>query len=147
VKALTILSLILATAMLCLATDRKATSGPKGGKLLENSAPRAEFIIEPDNRVTVTFYDEGLKPVPVGGQIVSITAEPRTGKVNLELERRDGAFVSKQPLPKSGVFDEYQILVQIKATAEAKPEIFRIRFDLDVCSKCKLKEYACTCRH
>jgi|SRR5579871_4310022 len=120
--------------------------GPKGGKLLENRASRAEFFIEKDNRITITFYDANLKPVPAGKQVVTVTAEPRAGKVVLELEEKNGALVSRKPLPKSGFFDEYQITVQIRESADAKPETFQIRFDLDVCSKCKHPEYACTCR-
>jgi hypothetical protein len=146
-KTLAIFSVLLGATILCLAADDKPIPGPRGGKLLENSAPHAEFVIENDNRVTVAFYDEKLKSVPIGEQVVVITAEPKSGNVNLKLEKKDGLLVSKEPLPKSRFFDEYEITVQIRNTPEAKPETFKIRFDLDVCGRCKLKEYACTCRH
>ena len=137
----------LLIAGVCQAEDTKSPGvGPKGGKLLDNRAPRPEFFIEKDNRITITFYDANLKPVPAGRQVVTVSAEPRAGKVVLELEEKNGALVSRKPLPKSGFFDEYQITVQIRESADSKAEMFQIRFDLDVCSKCKHPEYACTCR-
>ena len=143
-KSLTLLSALLVAATLCLAAEKKPTPGPKGGKLLENSAPRAEFLIEKDNRVTITFYDDKLKPVPVAAQVIAITAEPASGKVKLELEKKGDVLTSKEPLPKG---DGYNLVVQVKANAEAKPQNFRLKYDLHLCGMCKLKEYACTCDH
>ena len=143
-KSLTLLSTLLVAATLCLAAEKKPTPGPKGGKLLENSAPRAEFFIEKDNRVTITFYDDKLKPVPVAGQVILITAEPASGKVKLDLEKKGDVLTSKEPLPKG---DGYNLVVQVKATADAKPQNFRLKFDLHLCGECKLKEYACICDH
>ncbi len=135
---------LITTAACSLAAEKKTTPGPKGGKLLENSAPRAEFLIAADNHAVVTFYDGQLKPVPATGQIVAVIAEPPSGKMALEMENKAGAFVSKQPLPKG---DGYNIVVQVKATPEAKPQNFRLTFDLNICGECKLKEYACICDH
>ncbi len=122
----------------------KSIAGPKGGKLLDNSAPRAEFLIGADRRVTVGFYDAQLKPVPASGQVIAVTAEPKSGKVALTMEAKDGAFVSKEALPDG---DGYKLIVQVKATAEAAPQNFRLVLDLHECGGCKLKEYACTCDH
>jgi len=143
-KTLAFLSTVLLTATLCLAAEKKITPGPKGGKLLENSSPRAEFFIEKDNRVVVTFYDDKLNPVPVTSQVVAITAEPVSGKVKVELEKKDGTLVSKEPLPKG---EGYSIVVQVQATANAKPQNFRLKLDLHVCGECKRGEYACICGH
>ena len=122
----------------------KPLAGPKGGKLLDNAAPRAEFLIGADNRVTVSFYDAQLKPVPASGQVVAVTAEPKAGKVALTMEAKDGAFVSKEALPAG---EGYPLVLQLKATADATPQNFRLTYDLSNCGGCKLKEYACTCDH
>lgn len=122
----------------------KPLAGPKGGKLLENTAPRAEFVIGADRRVTVSFYDAQLKPVPASGQVVAVSAEPKSGKVTLTMEAKDGAFASKEPLPDG---EGYNLIVQVKATAEATPQNFRLVLDLHECGGCKLKEYACICDH
>lgn len=122
----------------------KPLAGPKGGKLLDNAAPRAEFVIGTDRRVTVNFYDAQLKPVPASGQVVAVTAEPKSGKVPLTMEAKDGAFASKEPLPDG---DGYNLIVQVKANADATPQNFRITYDFHECGGCKLKEYACICDH
>ena len=122
----------------------KQIAGPKGGKLLEGTSPRAEFVIGADRRVTVAFYDDQLKPVAASAQVVAVTAEPKTGKTALSMESKDGAFASKEPLPDG---DSYTIVVQIKTTAEAAPQNFRIPLNLSDCGGCKRKEYACTCDH
>ena len=122
----------------------KPLAGPKGGKLLDNTAPRAEFVIDADRRVTVSFYDAQLKPVPASGQVVAVTAEPKSGKVALTMEAKDGAFVSKEPLPEG---EGYNLIVQVKVAAEAAPQNFRLSMDLSNCGGCKLKEYDCTCDH
>ena len=122
----------------------KPIAGPNGGKLLEGTTPRAEFVIGADRRVTVNFYDAQLKPVPASGQVIAVSAEPKSGKVALTMEAKDGAFVSKEPLPDG---DGYTIVAQLKASAEAAPQNFRVTLDLSHCGGCKLKEYACTCDH
>ncbi len=119
-------------------------AGPQGGKLLANTAPRAEFLIGADRRVTITFYDAQLKPVPASGQVVAVTAEPKSGKVTLTMEAKDGTFVSKEPLPAGA---GHPLVVQVKATADAIPQNFRLTLDLSDCGGCKLKEYACICGH
>ena len=146
VKTISIFFTCLCATICSHAASKNPIAGPNGGKLLENSVARAEFLIAKDNHVIVSFYDENLKPVPVAEQVVSIIAAPKAGKMVLHLEKKNGALISHEPLPKSAFFDEYQITVEVKLTAESKAEMFKLRFDLDVCQKCKLKEYACICR-
>ena len=43
--------------------------------------------------------------------------------------------------------DGYNVVVQFKQTAEAKPHNFRFKLDLHPCGECKRAEYACTCGH
>src|SRR5688572_24475889 len=138
-NSLAVLSLSLVMA---LSAAEKQVDGPKGGRLLENEAPRAEFFVEKDRAVTITFYGKDLKPVPPGEQVVTAIAETKTGKAKLEFEKRGGALVSRTPLPEG---DGYTVVVQIKAKPDAKPQNFRIKYDTSTCGKCKRVEYACTC--
>lgn len=39
----------------------------------------------------------------------------------------------------------YNLVVQLKQSADAKPQNFRIRFDQKTCNKCIRPEYACIC--
>ncbi len=137
--ALTVLTLSLSFAQ---AAEKKVVGGPKGGRLLDTEPARAEFFVEKDRTVSITFYDKDLKPVAAKDQTVSIIAEPKSGKTKLELEKKGDSLVSKTPLPEG---DGYNIVVQSKANADAKPKNFRIPFAAHECGGCKRAEYACTC--
>ncbi len=120
----------------------KVISGPKGGKIVEVEGGHAEFFVQPDKKVSVTFYGEAMNPIPPAGQAVTLIAEAPAGKAKLELEATADAFVTKEPLPEG---DGYRIVLQIRSSADAKPQNFRIDYDTEVCGKCNRAEYACTC--
>jgi hypothetical protein len=138
-------NLLLASfALLAMATAlfAKPIPGPKGGRILTTAAPHAEFFVEKNRTVAVTFYDANLKPVAPGAQVVSAVAEAKGGKVTLAFDKTTTGFVSKQPLPQG---DDYTVVVQIRESAGATPKNHRVLFDESVCGECKRAEYACTC--
>ena len=51
-------------------------------------------------------------------------------------------LVSKTKLPEG---DGYNLVVQFKQTADAKPQNFRFKLETTTCAGCKRAEYACTC--
>lgn len=121
----------------------KVVGGPKGGRILENTEPRAEFFVEKDKTVTITFYDAALKPVPATGQSVAVVADTKDGKKQkLEFEKKGDVLVSKTSLPEG---DGYNVVVQYKASTDAKPQNFRFKYQAHTCGECKRAEYACTC--
>jgi hypothetical protein len=120
----------------------KAT--PKGGRLLEKTEPHAEFVVETNRTVTINFYNHDMKSVAVTTQTVTVHADAKGGKAKLEFERKGDSLVSKTKLPES---DGYNIVVQFKQTADAKPLNLRFKLDLANCGECKRAEYACTCGH
>lgn len=130
---------LLATAA---AFAAKPLAGPKGGKLLTTAAPHAEFFVEKDRTVTVTFYDAALQPLAPGTQVVSAIAEAKSGKVTLAFAPTTAGFVSKTKLPDG---DDYTVVVQIRAAADTKPTNYRVLFHDELCADCKRAEYACTC--
>ena len=75
-------------------------------------------------------------------QSATVIADAKSGKEKLEFEVKGNALVSKTKLP-SG--DGYNLVVQLKQSAEAKPQNFRFTLDMSTCSGCKRAEYACTC--
>jgi hypothetical protein len=141
-----IIQLIIVTVLLLgmnqTQAGEKVTAGAKGGRLLENDSPRAEFFVEKDRTVTLTFYDKDMKPVPVAEQSATAIAETKDGKKKLEFEKKGEVLVSKSPLPEG---NGYNVVLQLKQTAEARPKNFRIPLNLSICSKCHHPEYACTC--
>jgi hypothetical protein len=121
----------------------KIVPGPKGGRLLEvTSGGHAEFYVEKDKKISVTFYDPEMKPVAPGERMVKVIAEAPAGKTTLDFEKAGDALVSSSVLPEG---DGYRIVVQIRPTADAKPQNFRIDYHDETCGECKLAEYACVC--
>lgn len=141
-KLLTLAGLLCAGILTLNAADKKHLGGPKGGRLLEKTEPRAEFFLEKDHTATITFYDAALKPVPVAAQSVTIIADAKDGKKTVEFEKKGDVLVSKTKLTEG---DGYNLVVQLKPTSEAKPQNFRFKLETHTCGGCKRAEYACTC--
>jgi hypothetical protein len=124
--------------------DHKHKATPKGGRLLDKTEPHAEFVVEKDRSVTINFYSEEMKPVAASTQSVTVQADAKDGKAKLEFEKKGDSLVSKTKLPAG---DGYNIVVQFKQTADAKPVNLRFKLDMSICGECKRAEYGCTCDH
>jgi hypothetical protein len=140
-KAKGYLAIALFAGLTVSAAD-KVEAGPKGGRILEKTNPKAEFFIEKDRTVSITFYDAAGKPVPPTDQSVTVIADAKEGKQKLEFEKKGNALVSKTKLPEG---DANNVVVQLKQTAEARPQNFRFKADTSNCAGCNRAEYACTC--
>ncbi len=124
--------------------DHKHLATPKGGRLLDKTEPHAELVVEKDRTVTINFYTEQLKPVAATTQVVTVIADAKGGKTTLQFEKKGDSLVSTGKLPEG---DGYNMVVQFKQTAAAKPQNLRFKLDLSNCEGCKRAEYACTCDH
>lgn len=142
-----LLGIALASTTLAASQDKhahKPIPGPKGGKVLESEPQHAEFFVQPDKKVSITFYDDAMKAVAPTAQEVKVVAEAKSGKTTLEFEKAGDALLSKTTLPEG---DGYRIVVQIKNDPASKPQNFRIDYHTEICGGCKRAEYACTCDH
>ncbi len=135
---ITILALAIAPAL----ADAKVKAGPRKGRILELEGQNAEFLVEKDRTVSIAFYDAAGKKQPAAAQVIVATAEAPGAKTKLEFEKKGDLLVSKAPLPAG---EGYQVVVQAKSTADAKPKNFRIKLELHICKGCSLPEYTCTC--
>jgi hypothetical protein len=124
------------------AADKKQLGGPKGGRLLEKTEPRAEFYVEKRRTVTITFYDAALKPVAATDQTLTVIADTKDGKEKVEFEKKGDVLVSKTKLPEG---EGYNLVVQFKQSSGAKPQNFRFKLETHTCGGCQRAEYACTC--
>ena len=124
--------------------EHKLVGGPKGGRLLDNTDPRAEFFVEKDRSVTITFYDDALKPVAAMEQTVTVIAEMEGVKTTVEFEKKDDMLISRGALPDGHALN---LVVQFKQTVDAKPVNFRFVYEDHICGECKRAEYACICGH
>jgi hypothetical protein len=139
---LTVLAIAVTAAFSADDDHHKPMPGPKGGKILETRPLHAEFFVQPDKKVSVTFYDESMKPVAPEEQVVKVIAEAPSGRITLDFEKTRDAFTSIEALPKG---DGYRLVVQIRQTPDAKPQNFRIDYHAEICGECKHPEYACIC--
>src|SRR5688572_4063309 len=139
---LTIVTALCAGLLTLHAADKKQLGGPKGGRFLEKTEPKAEFYVEKDHTVTITFYDLAQKPVAVAAQTVTVIAEAKDGKKTVEFEKKGDVLVSKTKLPEG---DGYNLVVQFKQGADAKPQNFRFRLETHTCGGCQRAEYTCIC--
>ena len=133
---------VLCAGLLTATAAEKVEAGPKGGRILEKTTPKAEFFIEKDKTVSINFYDAAGKPVAPADQSVTVIADVKAGKEKLEFEKKGNALVSKTKLPEG---DANNLVVQFKQTADAKPQNFRFKANMSTCGSCKRAEYACTC--
>ena len=124
--------------------DHAHKATPKGGRLLDKTEPHAEFVVEKDRSVTINFYNDEMKPIAATTQAVTVIADAKSGKETLQFEKKGDSLVSKSKLP---VGEGYNVVVQFKQTAEAKPVNLRFKLDMHTCGECKRAEYACTCDH
>jgi hypothetical protein len=141
-------SMVTATFIVCAAlfanAAEKVPAGPKGGRLLEKTEPKTEFFLEKDRTATITFYDASMKPIPAADQTVTLHADVPSAKQKIEFEKKGDVLVSRTKLPEG---DGYNVVVQYKSRADAKPQNYRFRLDTSKCGGCRRAEYACICGH
>jgi hypothetical protein len=143
-RILTLAGALCAGLLTAAAAEKKVEGGPKGGRILDKTSPKAEFYVEKDRTVTLAFYDAAMKPVPAADQSVTVIADAKDGKAKLNFEKKGDSLVSKTKLPEG---EGYNVVVQFKQTADAKPQNFRFKLDMHTCGECKRAEYACICDH
>lgn len=143
-RILTLVTLCVSLFTATASEKHAHLAGPKGGRILDKTTPHAEFVIEKDRSVTINFYNAELKSVAVTTQVVTVIATAKNAKTTIEFEKKGDALVSKTKLPDG---EGYNLVVQFKQTAEAKPQNFRLKLDLHTCGGCKRAEYACICGH
>lgn len=102
----------------------------------------AEFFVEKDKTISITYYDAAMKPITAGEQVVTVMADAKGGKTKLEFEKKGDVLVSKSKVPDG---NGYNLVVQFKAKADAKAQNYRFALNMETCGKCHRAEYACTC--
>jgi len=133
---------IVAGMLLFVSAQAKLVAGPGGGKIVGEAPDRAEVLISDDGVVTVSFLDDQGQAAAIGSRSVSLFALLESGRQEVTLNTDGDKLVSAAPLPQP---EGYTLVVQIRATADAKPVNARLQFITHVCGGCSLKEYACTC--
>ncbi len=135
--------IVILTCGTVLASPEKKQAGPQGGLLLKTE-PRAEFFVNDERKVEITFLNAEQEVIPPGERNVRVTASTPTGRKVLEFDSQENVFISREPLPEG---EGYTVVIQIWQTSGSRPENFRIVYHDYTCGGCDLVEYACTCDH
>ena len=136
----TLLLSLFSIGALIAAEPAKPAADVQPGRRLEAPGLRAQFVIQSDRKASVSFVDEAGKPVARGERAVTLKVD---GK-DVAMEPQLNGFITKDPLqPK----EPAPIVVQIRASAVAKPTNFRLTLNTALCGECKRQEYGCTCAH
>lgn len=135
---------LLAAAMPVSAHDKDAKVGPTGGKLLTESEPHAEFLVNKEKKVEIRFISGDGKVVAPGTQVVTATLGERSKPTKLTFTKEGDKLVSDKTVPEG---NDYPTVVQIKADAKAKTVNSKFNLNLSQCPTCEHAEYACTCAH
>ncbi len=143
-KTKLILAACLTSLTLFAAEAAKVQGGPRGGRLLEKTSPKAEFFLEKDRTVSIAFYSDDLKPVPAGDQGATVIIDAKGKKEKLEFTKKGDLLVSSAAVSAG---DEQGVVVQLREKADAKPQNFRFTLAQHMCGECQRLEYACTCDH
>lgn len=122
----------------------EAKAGPNGGKVIHEVEPHLEFFVTKDRKVQITALDKDGKAVPIGEQSVSIIAGDRSNPTRMAFAKEGEVLVSDKAFPEG---NDFPVVVQIKATPDAKTVMEKFNLNLNDCPTCKYKEYACTCAH
>ena len=133
---------LLCAGLLTATAADKVEAGPKGGRILEKTNPKAEFLVEKDRTISINFYDAAGKAVAPTDQSVTVLADGKDGKQRIEFEKKGDALVSKTKRPEG---DASNVVVQLKQTADARPQNYRFKADLSNCGGCNRAEDACAC--
>ena len=141
-RASLLLAGLLCAGLLTATAADKVEAGPRGGRILEKTNPKAEFFVEKDRTVSINFYDAAGTVIAPTDQSVTVIADAKEGKQKIEFEKKGDALVSKTKLPEG---DANNVVVQLRQTADARPQNFRFKADLSDCGGCKRAEYACAC--
>jgi hypothetical protein len=138
---ITFTSIITSIAMAHAAEKVKA---PNGGRIIDAVEPHAEFLITKDKKVEVRFLDAAGKVVAPAAQTVTVTMGDRAAPTKLTFTKDGDKLVSDKAIPEG---NDLPVVVQIKATPDAKSVTEKFNLNLAKCPTCENAEYACTCAH
>jgi len=119
-------------------------AGPNGGRLISSVEPHAEFLLTADRKIQITFVGDDGRPIAPDQQVVTVTTGDRSAPVKLTFVKAGDGLLSGQVVPEG---QNLPVVLQIKASPDAKTVIEKFHLNLANCPGCNKAEYACTCEH
>lgn len=115
--------------------------GPNKGRIVEfsNNETMHGEIVEKDGKLHIALLDKDMKPVKIETQSLTATAGQRNNPTKLEVTVQDDAFTIATPA------EGDWIIMQFKASADAKAITARLHYDTKKCEPCSNPEWRCAC--
>lgn len=115
--------------------------GPNKGRIVELSTDETMHgeVTEKDGKLHIALLDKDMKPVVIATQEITATAGTREAPEKIAVEKSATNF--SIPTPPAGQW----IILQYKASADAKAIIARLHYNTKVCDPCKQPEWRCAC--
>jgi hypothetical protein len=139
-----IIAIAALIAGLTFANAAEKVKAPNGGRIIDTVTPNAEFLVTKDKKVEVRFLDAAGKVVAPAAQTVTVTMGDRAAPTKLAFTKEGDKLVSDKTIPEG---KDLPVVVQIKATPDAKSVTEKFNLNLAKCPTCENAEYACTCAH
>ena len=134
--------ILLVTLITSLAFAHQGVElGPNGGRILEfsdNETMHGE-VIEKEGKLHIALLDKDMKPVKIEAQALTATAGQRNNPTKLEVIVQNDAFTLAAPA------EGDWLILQFKASADAKAVTARLHYDTKKCEPCSNPEWRCGC--
>lgn len=138
IRLIALLSLITAFAL----GHGGVELGPNGGRILEFSKDESMHgeVTVKEGKFTIALLDKDMKPVALGRQELTVSTGDRDKPTRLAVEKAEKAFTL------AAIPAGQWLIVQYRATPDAKPVTSRFKYDTNVCDGCDEPEWLCKCK-
>jgi len=115
--------------------------GPNKGRILEfsNDETMHGEVVEKEGKLQIALLDKDMKPVKIEAQTLTATAGQRNSPTKLEMTVQNDAFTLAAPA------DGDWLILQYKASADAKAVTARLHYNTSKCEPCSNPEWRCGC--
>lgn len=115
--------------------------GPNKGRIVEFSDDETMHgeIIDKDGKLHIALFDKDMKPVKLETQTLTATAGQRSNPVKLEVTVQGETFTFATPA------EGDWLILQFKASPDAKAITARLHYDTKKCEPCSNPEWRCGC--
>jgi len=118
----------------------KIQAGPNGGRVLKKTETHLEYFVTADRKVQITALDKDHKAIPMGDQLVTVSAGDETNLIELTFEKQGDLLISNVALPEG---DDFPVTVQVKVSADAETVTEKFTMDFSPCEDCDYLAYVC----
>tara|TARA_R110000850_G_scaffold30231_21_gene83418 strand:- start:4203 stop:4487 length:285 start_codon:yes stop_codon:yes gene_type:complete len=94
--------------------------------------------------VKISSISEENAVQPIGTQVVTVMGGDRSSPTRMKFAKAGDSLISDVAFPEG---NDFPVVIQIKATADAEAVTEKFNLNLEECPTCSNKEYACTCEH